>query len=260
VTATDFVGFVFSVGGLVCAVVAASLWSVARPKSPAPQRFVLIIGLLYGLIAIQPIGQGMSQLLTSGYRPFVPLDIGLGPTAVVVLGSGTFTAHDWHDRYQFSVLDSAGANRVAEAVRVYNLIDPAWVISSGGRFARDPNAPSGDTMRDAMVQLGVPASRILVETESRNTREEAIVIARMLRRLEPAHVVLVTTDSHMRRSLGTFRVAGIEAVPAIARPPRKAIPWGFQLLPSQPGMEQAEAVMHEIVGIGYYALRGWYRF
>jgi uncharacterized SAM-binding protein YcdF (DUF218 family) len=256
----DFVRFVFSVGGLACAVIAASLWSVVRPKSRAAHRFVLVVALLYGLIAIQPIGQGMSRLLTSGYRPFVPLDIGPGPTAVVVLGSGSFTAHDWHDRYQFSVVDEAAANRVAEAVRIYNLIDPVWVISSGGRFERDPNAPSGDTMRDAMIQLGVPASRILVETEARNTREEAVVVARMLRPLKAAHVVLVTTDSHMRRSLGTFRVAGIEAVPAIARTPEKRAPWGFPLLPSQPGMEQAQAVMHEIIGIGYYALRGWYRF
>jgi uncharacterized SAM-binding protein YcdF (DUF218 family) len=251
---------VFSVGGLACAVVAASLWSVARPKSLAPHRFVLLVGLFYGLIAIQPVGQGMSRVLAAGYRPFVPLDIGPGPTAVVVLGSASFTAHDWHDQYQFSVVDAAAANRVAEAVRVYNLIDPAWVISSGGRFERDPNAPTAETMREAMIQLGVPASRILVETVARNTREEAVVVARMLRPLAASHVVLVTTDSHMRRSLGAFRVAGVDAVPAIARPPQKPVAWGFRLLPSQPGMEQAAAVMHEILGIGYYALRGWYRF
>jgi uncharacterized SAM-binding protein YcdF (DUF218 family) len=224
------------------------------------RRALLAIALFYGVIAIQPVGQGLSALLASGYRPFNAHDIGAGPTVVVVLGSGSFTAHDWHDRYRLSILDPSGANRVAEAVRVYNLIDPVWVISSGGKFEHDPNAPSGETMRDAMIQLGVPASRILVETEARNTREEAVVVARMLAPLTVAHVVLVTTDSHMRRSLGTFRVTGIEAVPAIARAPQKRPPWGFHLLPSQAGIEQAEAVVHEVLGIGYYAIRGWYHF
>ena len=114
-------------------------------------------------------------------------------------------------------------------------------------------------MADALVQLGVPAPRILLETESQNTREEALIIERMLKPLKVDRVVLVTSDIHMRRSLGTFRAVGIDAVPAVARTPHYPAPWNVDVLPSDTGLEEARAAAHEILGIGYYTLRGWLR-
>jgi uncharacterized SAM-binding protein YcdF (DUF218 family) len=254
----DLVRFVFSAGGILCAVLIGCAWALARPRSSAPRRFILFVTLTYALAAIYPLSSGVARLWQGSYLPFSVADVPTGSTAIVILGSGSFTARDWNED-GFSILDPAGANRVAEAVRVYKLVQPSWIISSGGRFVGDPNAPAGETVRATLIQLGIPPSRILIQTESLNTHDEAVIVARMLKPLRVRHVVLVTTDVHMRRTLGTFRAEGIEGTPAIARRPRRLVPWRLYLLPSTAGLDQTEAMAHEIFGVAYYKLRGWYR-
>jgi uncharacterized SAM-binding protein YcdF (DUF218 family) len=255
----DFVRFLFSIGAVLCALLGGLVWSFARPKSPAPRRFILALTVVYYVAAVYPISHGVARVLESGYRPLARSDVPPGRTVIVVLGSGSFTAHDWKEN-RVSMPDPDGADRVIEAARVYHLIDPEWIISSGGVVGMmDRGAPGGKVMADALVQLGVPAPRILLETASRTTRDEAVIIERMLKPLNADRVVLVTSDIHMRRSVGTFRAVGIDAVPAVARSPHFAAPWNIDLLPSESGLEETRAVMHELLGITYYALRGWFR-
>jgi uncharacterized SAM-binding protein YcdF (DUF218 family) len=255
----ELVSYTFSVGGLVSALVAGTVWRYARPRSRAPQAFLLTITVAYTLASTYCVSQAGGRLLIRDLRPLTPSDVPPGRTAIVLLGSGSFTARDW-DGGEFSIVDPPAATRVAEALRVYRLVDPEWVIASGGKVRPDdPNVATGITMRDALVRLGVPLARVIVETKSRNTHEEAVVVAPILEDLDVANTVLVTSDLHMRRSLGTFRAAGIVAIPAIARHP---IVGGNHspILPSYRWLWYSGDVAHEALGIGYYAARGWYRF
>ncbi len=179
---------------------------------------------------------------------------------VVVLGSGSVTARDW-DENRYAVVDHASQMRVIEAARVYRLANPAWVISSGGAYGErfGPASAAGIVMRDDLVTLGVPAERILIEYESGNTRDEAVVIRPMLAKLGIDRVILVTSELHMRRAVGVFRAAGIEAIPAKARGLFDAMPWFRWIVPSHEGLAEGELVMHEVLGIAYYWMRGWYR-
>jgi hypothetical protein len=63
----------------------------------------------------------------------------------------------------------------------------------------------------------------------------------------------------MRRSVGTFRAQGIHPIPAIAREPLPRLPWIAWIVPTDAGLNRAEDVWHEIIGLGYYFVRGWYR-
>jgi uncharacterized SAM-binding protein YcdF (DUF218 family) len=256
----QFVEFLFSTGGVICTIVGALLWIRLRERSKAAPRFLVILIVAYAAAGAYPISHNAGRLLMLHFRPFSASDAPSGRTAVVVLGTGSFTARDWEGN-NASIPDRSGAARIIEAARVYRLIGPEWVISSGGHvYADDTNAPSGATMRDMLVSLGVPASRILVETDSKNTHDEAVIIRSMLKSVSVEHVVLVTADLHMRRSLGAFRAQGIHAIPAIARRPTSRPPWNFPWLPSDAGLAETGAVAREVLGIGYYALRGWYRF
>jgi uncharacterized SAM-binding protein YcdF (DUF218 family) len=257
---TDAVSFVFSAGGIVLCALACTIAQILRPVSPRPRRALLAVLAFYLLASIPTIADLASRVLLIGRVPFTKTDVPPGRSAIVVLGSGGLTARDW-DANAYSIVDAWAASRVLEAVRVFRTIDPTWVISSGGHVeADDPDVPSGESMRDVLVQLGVPRDRVVVETESRNTHDEAVVVAPMLRSLQVDHVVLVTSDTHMLRSLCTFRAVGVDAIPAISRNPHADQPQRTWIRPGERGLEASGAIAHEVLGIAYYFVRGWCRF
>jgi uncharacterized SAM-binding protein YcdF (DUF218 family) len=214
----------------------------------------------YVIVAIYPVSHAMAQLFIRGQQPFKATDVTGGQVAVVLLGSGSYIAQDWDGR-EVLLPNRAGAERVVEAARIYRLVQPKWVISSGGRvYDDDPSSASAVPARDLLIQLGVPETSILIDNRARNTHEESVNVGQTLKALGPDHVVIVTSDIHMRRAQGAFRAQGIETVPAIARRPHDRNPWGLDFLPSDSGLEEASSLAREILGITYYSLRGWYRW
>jgi uncharacterized SAM-binding protein YcdF (DUF218 family) len=255
----SLVWFVFSAAGLMLALWVAVAWLIVRPTSRMRRR--LLIGIVVGftLASLYCVPYGVSRMLVQGYHPFSAADVPAGRIAIVVLGAGEMGLQDW-DRRTVPVIGPMEASRVLETARVYRLIPDAWVISSGGAVSSGPGAPtSAAGMRDALVFLGVPAARILMEPGSRSTRDEAVRIAPMVRSLNADGVILVTTDFHMRRSLGTFRAAGVPATPAIARDPYLSHGWRSWMLPTGQGLGLTGYVVHEFLAIGYYTVRGWLR-
>jgi uncharacterized SAM-binding protein YcdF (DUF218 family) len=257
---SDAVSFVFSAGGILVCVLAFAIAQLRRPASPRPRLALLAISVLYLLASIPAVATLASRVLLVGREPLSSSDVpSSGRTALVVLGSGGLTARDWNGN-AYSIVDPWAAARVLEASRIFHATDPAWVISSGGRvYPDDPAVPSGESMRDALVQLGVPRDRVVVETQSRTTHEEAVIIAPMLRSLAVDHVVLVTSDTHMLRSLCTFRAAGIDSIAAIARNPHADAPSRTRFSPGDRGLQAFGGIAHEILGIAYYSVRGWCR-
>ena len=255
-----FFAFVFSTAGIVLLFVIGAAWMCARPADRLPPRILLALSIVYLHLSVFGVSFQIERALVRGYAPLTAADVPQGRTAIVVLGSGSFTTRSW-DGSEFTAVDYAAAERVLETARLYRLIRPERVISSGGTSdPDDPDTPTGEAMRVALIDLGVPASAILVETRSRNTHDEALVVRDMLRPLGTEHTVLVTSARHMRRSVGTFRAAGLEVIPAIARNSYVDRPWPDRWLPSEAGLWESRDVMHEVLGLTAYVGRGWYQF
>ena len=249
--------FLFSTGGIVVTMLAAVAWLLARPKARAPRFALLSLAVGYALVSSFPISSGVERWLGMPYRPLTRADVPPGRSIVVLLGSGSYRRVDWSDR-KMSLLDPIGAERTLEAARLFHLIDPLFVISSGGLIDPDlPEDPAGDTMAEALVHLGVPVDRIIIERKSTNTREEALGVAEMLPTLDVQNVIIVTSAIHMRRAVGMFRAAGVQTVPAVARQVEYSIS-AFDFLPSDLGLRRSALVVHEVLGISYYWLKGWY--
>ena len=117
--------------------------------------------------------------------------------------------------------------------------------------------PESEVMRRGLLELGVPDSRIVLESESKVTRDEAIFTAQLLRDRGITSCILVTSDTHMRRALGTFRRAGLNAVPAIALDPIGFASRRRRWVPTQQALEFSQEVLHEYIGLAWYRLRGW---
>lgn len=106
------------------------------------------------------------------------------------------------------------ARRVARAVRAYrDGLAPRVVVSGGARWAGTVEA---DAFARELIAEGIPERALLLERESRNTRENAAFTAALLRPLGLARVGVVSCDWHLPRALLCFDRAGLDAhaVPA----------------------------------------------
>ena len=113
-------------------------------------------------------------------------------------------------------------------------------------------------MGELLRAWGVPEEAILLETESRNTDENALYSKRPLEAHGLKHILLVTSALHMPRALALFRASGIDAVPAptdfevVDRGDRTLMPW----LPDAAALEGSTRAIKEYLGLGVYWIQG----
>ncbi len=255
---SGFAHFIFSTPGLVWTLSLAAIWIALRPGSRVARRSAIAIAVAYLLVSVYAVPSFFSRLLARPYHRLRAIDVPRGRVAVVVFGAGDEEVAGWDGHV--AIPNSVAASRALEAQRVFQLLHAEWIISSGGNpDGADEPEPSSVNLRNLLVSLGVPASRIILESMSRETHENAALTATILRHLRPDAVILVTSASHMRRAIGAMRAAGIDPIPAIAPDSWYEHGWTDTLLPSNHGLYFSGEVVHELIGIPYYRLRGWYR-
>jgi uncharacterized SAM-binding protein YcdF (DUF218 family) len=249
--------YLISPGGAILAFLGGAVWIASQPRSARARRIVVWAAIAYALAATYVVPAAVNRLWTTGFHRFEPSDVSRRPAAIVLLGAGEQRVSGWIDHVPaMNLVETA---RVLEAWRVYKLVAPDWIVSSGGGSAKDSSEPSSIVMRDALVRLGVPPTRILLESSSLDTHEEAVLIGPMLRSRGVEQIVLVTSTVHMPRSIGAFRAVDMNPVPAIAPDPDSFLPWADRYLPSIHGLELSGQLAHEVVGLPYYWSRGWWR-
>jgi uncharacterized SAM-binding protein YcdF (DUF218 family) len=102
---------------------------------------------------------------------------------------------------------------------------PRLVLSGGGSAAR----PEAEVMRVLALGYGAPEAALLLETRSRDTIENALCTAALLRRDGLSRVVVVTDRYHLPRARLLFRHAGLAVVRGAAPPSRPARDWPMWL-------------------------------
>lgn len=125
------------------------------------------------------------------------------------------------------------------------------LLLSGGRTDPDDAYSMAELMAQALhAEFGVDARWL--ENESRNTRENALRSAAVLRAAGISRVILVTHYAHMRRAATDFAAAGLQVVPAPTDFPTYS--WGDlslrrsvrALWPSARSLEDSALALHEI--------------
>ena len=120
--------------------------------------------------------------------------------AIVVLGCQLVGGGRPSERLRRRVALGVGLYREAAA--------PLLVMSGGGAGA----ATEAAVMRDLAREAGVPETAVLLETESRNTFENAAYTARLLHAIGKPRIVLVSDRAHLLRAARLFRRAGLDVV------------------------------------------------
>jgi len=252
---SEIISALVSIDGLLIGLACGVVWLWLAPRSRAARWVLTGLLIVYLALSVHGIARVISAPLRRGFHGFSISDAPPAPRAIVVLGAGARTVHGRTQMLGVLTLDVAA--RVLEAARVFHLLGGDWIVSSGGPPEGRDMMPESEVMRRALLELGVPDSRILLESESKVTRDEAILTAQILRQRGIASCIVVTSETHMRRALATFRRAGLNAVPAIAVNPISLEHPSKRWVPTQQAVEFSQEVVHEYVGLAWYRIRGW---
>ncbi len=162
-----------------------------------------------------------------------------------------------HDRMNFSI----SANRFINAYELYRTGKIKKLLLSGGTGDLLQKQPGeAELMHAFLTRIGVPESDIIMENESRNTWENAVFTKKILDKGYPgASCLLITSASHMRRSIGCFKKAGVECTPFSAHflTEKDRIAPENTIIPDQMGFQLWNALIHEWIGYVAYAVKGY---
>lgn len=152
---------------------------------------------------------------------------------------------------------NGAAERMTEAVILARRYPGARILFTGGSGNPLSSAISeAEVARQFFTSLGLEGERVVLEAQSRNTWENATMTRAMVPPRPGETWLLVTSASHMPRSMGCFRRAGWDVVawPVNYSTLRGGAgwfdpPWSFRL-------GQAEWAIREYVGLIAYHLLG----
>ena len=148
------------------------------------------------------------------------------------------------------------ADRLVQAVALYKAGKAPLVLVTGGGV--EGARTEAKQMRDLLAVMGVPRQDILLENASRDTRDNAVYSAELLRARGMERILLVTSAYHMRRSLALFEGQGLEVLPAPTDYQQLVAPQLYPAwLPFVSNLYQSTDALHEIVGYWVYRWRGW---
>lgn len=94
--------------------------------------------------------------------------------------------------------------------------DSTICIVTGGQGPNEPFS-EGEGMKEYLVKIGIPADRIIVEDQARNTIQN-IAYSKALMSSPDAPTAIVTNNFHVTRSLALAQKQGLTNVYAIAAP------------------------------------------
>ena len=208
---TSVVKFLLDPFNVLWFVVAAGLVCLVFRYKRAARYLFAGAGIWFLIVSTPLVPVMVLDSLESQYEPVYADQLSDREVSyhIVVLGQG----HGYDDRLPANSLLSSGAlGRLAEGIRLHRQLPNSTLILSG--YSSSGRTPQAEMLRDTAILLGVDKENTLMQTEPGNTLEESMVYAERYSGEE--NVILVTSASHMPRSVMLFERAGIKVIPSPA--------------------------------------------
>jgi len=241
-----------------------------------PSNFLIGLGLLGAILLLTRFARAGRRLMVTAlvllaicaYSPlanfllypleqrFPKWDASRGdPDGIVVLG-GPLDA-DLSAAHGVPVI-AGSADRIITAATLAHRYPNARIVYTGG----SPNLLHNDAKEadyaTALFQgLGIPKSRLTMERQSRNTRENAEFSKQIAMPKPGERWLLVTSAYHMPRSIGLFRKAGfaVEAYPVDWKVGTKEDLFKYYVVAND-GLQLIDTGVREWLGLIAYRISG----
>jgi uncharacterized SAM-binding protein YcdF (DUF218 family) len=161
------------------------------------------------------------------------------------------------DRVQFF----RGVDRLIQTIDLYKRGKVKKIIFTGGSGrVLKPEMKEAALVKPYILKMGVAEEDLIIENESKNTRENALFTKKIVDSLQlKNNFLLVTSAFHMRRSLGCFQKTGYVVTPYSTdryAGPRK-YEFDHLLVPNISTINDWNNLVHEIVGYFIYKIMGY---
>ena len=212
--------------------------------------FAIMLPLLYGFIPFSslPLRVLENQFPIPSLASTQPID------GIIVLGGHTDDGGIAQSRAQPQ--QNSSADRFTYGVTLHRQFPEALLLFTGFSGKLQHAGWNEAKITGALIDaLGVPQDNILFETTSRNTYENAVNSKAVLVPQPGSRWLLVTSASHMPRSIGTFRAAGWTGLipyPVDYQTATTAHKW-YSL---KDGMQLMRRSLYEYVGLLMYRVTG----
>jgi uncharacterized SAM-binding protein YcdF (DUF218 family) len=210
--------------------------------------------LVLYMFSLDPVATALLRSLENGSRTTMRTDVTYD--AVVVLGGLV-------DGAGKSTYGGASYNNSVERMLVaYDLLREGKAknaILSGG-----PAAPGLESEAEGIARQlerwGIPRDRLIIEDKAKNTRENAVETARIVKERGFKDILIVTSAYHMKRSMGCFRAVDL-AFDALSVDYRAYSPsFGVgALLPRADALSTSTGAIREHFGWLVYRVQGYAR-
>jgi uncharacterized SAM-binding protein YcdF (DUF218 family) len=219
-------------------------------------RVLVLLALIVLWLASAPVVSNWLYSRLEARFPPTPTD--QSPSADVAIVLGGSIKQSLPPRVSSDMSDAA--DRVLHAARLFREGRVKHILVSGGNLPWETtNVSEALLVADLLVEFGVPSTAIVMETDSRNTYENAVNSAGIMTSHGWRSVLLVTSAAHMPRALAVFRRAGVEAIPS-ATDVRVNYPFYdsvLDFLPDAEALARTTEALKEYIGLFVYRMRGW---
>ncbi len=177
---------------------------------------------------------------------------------IVLGGYSSFNSEMFDDRLNLNI----AGNRLIDAVVLYKkgLIKKILITGGDGELL-GKNVSEADMTLPFLKTLGIPDSDIILESKSRNTRENAVFTKVVLEKmgLGQARCLLITSAFHVPRASAIFKKVGLDftAFPAHFFSERFEWKASATILPDRMGLYKWELFIKEWIGYAVYWTQGY---
>jgi len=236
---------------LILGILLLGLFLVWPTRKQKTGKVIVLIGIIFlGILSYDAVSDKLLQPLEYQYPPLLSLQNIQNVKWIVVLGGGHISDPKLPITSQLS---NASLVRLVEAIRIHNGLSKSKLILSGGSpFEKISNA---QVLAGVAIAIGVKKEDLILEDVSNDTEDEARLIQQTVGQ---ERFILVTSASHMPRSIALFKRLGTHPIPAptdyLVKESQEMSPGMFY--PSVNGLCKAERAFYEYLGMAWAKLRG----
>jgi uncharacterized SAM-binding protein YcdF (DUF218 family) len=156
----------------------------------------------------------------------------------------------------------SGTDRLLQAVELYNRGCIKKIFISGGSGSiLHPDEKEAIPLRSFLLSIHIPEKDVLIESESKNTHENALFTKESLKKFYPhgGRFLLISSGFHLPRALQCFHKEGLEVTPFSTdrySGKRKFHP-DHLLIPYAQTLFTWDVLCHEWLGFITYKLSGY---